>query len=117
MASHLSFDVARTALLSMDCQNGIVSIYAQPKEEFVERAASVLRSGRKAGMPVIHVQVGFRPGLPEISDRNRLFASIKSSPQHRMLFEGTAGAIPAALGPEPGDIVVTKHRISAFSGT
>jgi nicotinamidase-related amidase len=117
MGTEPLFDVAHTALLAMDCQAGIVSIYAKPQEEFVERAASVLRAARSAGMPVIHVQVGFRPGLPEVSGRNRLFAAIKSSSQHQKLFEGAAGAIHPKLGPEPGDIVVTKHRVSAFAGT
>jgi nicotinamidase-related amidase len=111
------FDVPHTALVAMDCQAGIVSIYAKPPEEFVERASNVLRAARSAGMPVIQVQVGFRPGFPEVSDRNKLFAAIKSSSEHQKLFEGAAGAIHPALGPEPGDIVVTKHRVSAFAGT
>jgi nicotinamidase-related amidase len=113
----VAFDIAHTVLVAMDCQAGIVSIYAKPPEEFVERAARVLRAARKAGMPVVHVQVGFRPGLPEVSSRNKLFAAIKTSSQHQRLFEGPAGAIHPALGPEPGDIVVTKHRVSAFEGT
>jgi nicotinamidase-related amidase len=68
-------------------------------------------------MSVIHVRVGFREGLPEVTTRNKLFASIKSSPEHQKLFEGTSGAIHPTLGPEPDDIVVTKHRISAFAGS
>jgi nicotinamidase-related amidase len=111
------FDVAHTVLLAMDCQAGIVSIYAKPPEEFVARASSVLRAARKAGMPVVHVKVGFRPGLPEVSSRNKLFAAMKSSPQHQQLFQGAAGAIHPALGPEPDDILVTKHRVNAFTGT
>ena len=117
MGKELSLDFGRTAVLAMDCQAGIVSIYAKPAEEFAERAAGVLRAARKAGLPVIHIQVGFRPGLPEVSPRNKLFAAIKSSVQHQKLFEGAAAAIHPALGPEPGDIVVTKHRVSAFTGT
>lgn len=113
----MTFDIPHTAILAMDCQTGIVSIYAKPSEEFVERASSVLRAARKAGMPVVHVRVGFRPGLPEVSSRNKLFAAIKSSPQHQQLFEGPASVIHSALGPEPDDIVVTKHRVSAFTGT
>ena len=117
MTNTLSCDPARAALLGMDCQTLIVSIYAKPQEPFLERCSIVLREARKAGMPVIHVKVGFRPGLPEVATRNRLFASIKSSPEHQKLFEGTQGAIHPALGPEPGDLVVTKHRISAFPGS
>jgi nicotinamidase-related amidase len=110
-------DLAHTALLAMDCQAGIVSTYVKPPEEFIARASAVLAAARKAGMRVIHIQVGFRPGLPEVSPRNKLFAAVKSSPEYQKLFEGPAGAIHPALGPEPGDIVVTKHRVSAFAGT
>src|SRR5579863_4121865 len=116
-AMDLSFDTARTAVLAMDCQAGIVSIYAKPPEEFIGRAASVLNAARNAALPVIHIKVGFRPGFPEVSTRNKLFAAIRSSPQHQRLFEGSAGAIHPVLGPEPGEIVVTKHRVSAFTGT
>jgi nicotinamidase-related amidase len=117
MASDRSFDKPHTAVLAMDCQTGIVSIYASPASGFLDRAANVLRAARSVGMLVVHVQVGFRPGLPEISGRNKLFAAVKSSPQHQKLFEGAAGTISPALGPEPKDIVVTKHRVSAFTGT
>ncbi|MGA2153693.1 MAG: isochorismatase family cysteine hydrolase [Bryobacteraceae bacterium] len=117
MAKTLSFLPAHTALLGMDCQTAIVSIYAKPQELFLERCLSVLRGARKVGMSVIHVKVGFRPGLPEVTMRNKLFASIKSSPQSQRLFEGTPGAIHPMLGPEPDDIVVAKHRISAFPGS
>jgi nicotinamidase-related amidase len=117
MPDALSFYPAHTALLAMDCQTGVVSIYAKPQEPFLERCSNVLRAARKVGMPIIYVKVGFRPGLPEVTMRNRLFASIKSSPQHQKLFEGTSGAIHPALEPDPNDIVVTKHRIGAFPGT
>ncbi|MBV8551225.1 MAG: cysteine hydrolase [Acidobacteriaceae bacterium] len=117
MRSDLSFDIAHTALVAMDCQSGIVSIYAKPPEEFVDRASRVLRAARSAGMLVIQVQVGFRPGLPEIGERNKFFAALKASSQHQELFQGAAGAIHPALGPEPADIVITKHRVSAFTGT
>ena len=113
----MAFDVTHTAVLAMDCQAGIVSIFVKPPEEFVERASKVLQAARKAGILVVHVKVGFRPGLPEVSSRNKLLAAIKSSPQHQKLFQGAAGAIHPALGPEAGDLVVTKHRVSAFTGT
>jgi nicotinamidase-related amidase len=117
MADVASFDIAHTAVIAMDCQAGIVSIYAKPPDQFVDRISAVLTAARKAGISVIHVQVGFRPGLPEVSSRNRLFAAIKSSSQHQKLFQGAAGAVHPALGPEPDDIVVTKHRVNAFTGT
>ena len=81
------------------------------------RAASVLEHARKAGMCVMHIQVGFRPGLPEVNARNSLFAAVKNSSEHQKLFQGTAGAIQPELGPSGDDIVIAKHRISAFQGT
>jgi nicotinamidase-related amidase len=109
---------AHTAILSMDCQAAIVSYYLKgAADEFLKRASSVLSAARGAGAAVIHVQVGFRPGLPEVSSRNKLFAGIKSSPQRQQMFQGAAGAIHPAIAPEPGEVVITKHRISAFSGT
>ena len=109
---------ANTAVLSMDCQTGIVSVYTKDdKDAFLTRAASVLNHARAAGMTVIHVQVGFRPGLPEISSRNVLFGAAKSSAQHQKLFRESLGAIPAVIAPKQDEIVITKHRVSAFTGT
>jgi nicotinamidase-related amidase len=116
MPAQLSFDPARTAVLSMDLQAGIVSIYVKD-QELLTRAASVLQRARASAMRIIHVQVGFRPNLPEVGTRNPLFAAIKSSPQHQRLFQGPSGAIHAVVAPQADDIVITKHRVSAFAGT
>ena len=110
-------DPTRTAVLSMDLQSAIVSIYTKGHDDFVPRVAGVLGAARAQGLKVIHVQVGFRPGLPEISSRNALFAAIKNSPQWQQIFEGPSGAIHPAVEPEGEEAVVTKHRIGAFAGT
>ena len=117
MSTQLSFNPARSAVLSMDYQTAIVSIYIKDQEDILINAASALKGARNFGMTIIHVQVGFRPNFPEISPRNLLLSAIKSSEKHRQLFEGSAGAIHAAVAPEGGDIIVTKHRVSAFAGT
>jgi nicotinamidase-related amidase len=103
-------------VLSMDLQAGLVSIYVK-EPEFVGRAAGVLKLARGAGLLVVHVRVGFRPDLPEVSSRNLLLGAIKASPQHQKLFEGPAGAIHEAVAPEGDEVVITKHRVSAFAGT
>ena len=111
-------DVKRTALLCMDCQNAIVKMYGGDQQvQFLDRAGGVLKAAWTAGMQVIYIQVGFRPGLPEVSPRNKLFATIKASPDWQKMFQGEGGAIHPALAPTEGDIVVTKHRVSAFHGT
>jgi nicotinamidase-related amidase len=110
-------DPARTAVLSMDMQNGIVGIYAPNVPELTSRCEAVVNAARRRCMMVIHVRVGFRPGLPEVTERNQLFGAIKSSDRHQQLFHGTGGDIHPALGPAESDLVVTKHRVSAFLGT
>jgi nicotinamidase-related amidase len=118
MTPPFSMDPKHTAVLSMDCQTGIVSIYAKDdKDAFLTRAASVLNHARASGMSIIHIQVGFRPGLPEVSSRNILFGGLKSSAQHQRLFQEPLGTIPSVIAPKEGEPVITKHRISAFTGT
>jgi len=117
MAIEPAIDPARTAVLSMDMQAAIVSIYVTEPDAFTARAADVLRYCREREITTIHVQVGFRPGLPEVSSRNALFAAVKNSPERQKLFQGDAGRIHPALAPVGEDIVITKHRISAFTGT
>jgi nicotinamidase-related amidase len=110
-------DLSHAALLSMDLQSSIVSIYTKGQEEFLPRVAGVQNWAHLRGIPVIHVQVGFRPGVPEVGSRNQLFSAIKSNPQWQQIFQGPAGAIHPAVAPQGDDIVITKHRISAFTGT
>ncbi len=117
MGDSLAFEPSRTAVLGMDLQAGIVANYAKNDPALPNRAANILQCARNLMMSVIHVQVGFRPGLPEVHPRNPLFGAIKRSPQHQQLFLGAAGAIHPTVAPQADDIVVTKHRISAFAGT
>ena len=118
MGDAFTIDPARTAVLSMDCQAGIVSIYTREgRDAFLLQVAKVLEHARSAGITVIHVQVGFRPGLPEVSSRNALFRAVKSSEQHQQLFREPLGVIPEIIAPLGNEIVITKHRVSAFAGT
>jgi nicotinamidase-related amidase len=55
--------------------------------------------------------VGFRPGAPEISARNKIFKEVAT----RM--GGQPNEIHPDVAPAPGDIVVTKRRVSAFAGS
>jgi nicotinamidase-related amidase len=66
-------------------------------------------------VPVIYIVVRFRKGYPEISTQNKAFRLLKDSGR---LIEGTTGAdIHSRLTPHPGDLVVTKRRVGAFSTT
>src|SRR5258708_7573163 len=110
-------DLKRTALLSMDLQTAVVSIYTKDKPEFLPRVATVLNAARMNSLRVMHVQVGFRPGLPEVDARNQFFRAIKNSPQWQQIFQGAAGATHSDVASRGDEIVITKHRVSAFAGT
>jgi len=116
MTAPLSFVPTRTAVLSMDLQTGVVSIYVKDGD-FIPRVARVLELARHAGMRVVHVKVGFRPNVPEASPRNVFLSAVKASARHQQFFEGESGAIHSGVAPEGDDLIVTKNRVSAFAGT
>jgi nicotinamidase-related amidase len=100
-----------TALLVMDVQPEIADRYHGT--DVVERAAEAVGAARDAGVPVIFVRVAFRPGLPEVSARNRTFAALRDAGGQL----GDDSTIHPALGALPGDLIVTKRRVSAFAGS
>ena len=110
-------DLNRIAILSMDLQTAIVSLYAKNQPEYLPRVAGALREARGRGVRVIHVQVGFHPGFPEVNPRNKLFGALKSSMQWQQMFQGPAGAIHPDVARQGDEIVITKHRVNAFWGT
>jgi len=107
---------AKTAVLIMDYENDILGmIPEQARTALVERASTVLKEARKAKLTVFYVVVRFRQGYPEVNVQNKLFNSLKGSGR---LLEGTVGAeVDSTVAPQPGDIVVTKRRVGAFSTT
>ena len=102
-----------TALLVMDVQQGIVDRFSSD-DGYLPRLAAAIQAAREAGIWVIYVVVGFRPGHPEISERNKIFAASARSGR----FAGDAAmAIHPAVAPTTDDIVVTKRRVSGFTGS
>jgi nicotinamidase-related amidase len=103
-----------TALLIMDVQQGIVERFASD-EGYLSQLATAITAARGAGVAVIYVTVAFRPGHPEVSPRNKSFAAIAGTGRFT---EGDPGlGIPAAIAPAPGEVTVTKLRVSAFAGS
>jgi nicotinamidase-related amidase len=112
MATLLLRDTSHTAVLIMDYQNDIVSGMAANHPQLLDRAAAVLSGARLAGLPVIYVIVCFRPGYPEISERNPFFRGLKAAGR---LGEGTPGAaIHPRVAPQPTEVIVTKRRGDEF---
>jgi nicotinamidase-related amidase len=105
----------KMALLVMDVQVGIVTRFAQAGDVLTPISAAIT-AARAASIPVIYVRVAFRPGNPEISSKNKAFAAIKQQ-QSTQLAAMTTMEIHPTIAPQPTDIVVTKRRVSAFSGS
>jgi nicotinamidase-related amidase len=103
-----------TVLLVMDVQRGIVDRFGD-SGEYLRRLSAAIGAARAANIPVVYVTIGFRPGHPEISARNRTFSAIASSGAYTS--GDPAAEIHPAVAPEPGDLVVTKRRVSAFAGS
>ena len=116
IAPELHINSARTAVLIMDYQNEIVSMLPEKVQApLLDRAGAILKKARQAHVPIVYVVVRFRDNYPEIDPRNKLFSGLRASGRLR---EGTSGAeIHSRVAPEPGDIVVTKRRVGAFSTT
>lgn len=101
-----------TALLVMDIQNGIVGRIAAP--DYLPRLARAVEAARTAGIPVLHVVVGFRSGHPEVSGRNKTFGAL---PEGAFTPGDPGAAIHPDVEPRPDEVVITKKRISAFAGS
>lgn len=104
----------QTALLIMDYQEGIVSRFSSPG--LVDRAKAAIEAARGAGMAIIYVVVRFREGYPEISPNNQSFSQIKNS-SFNLGETAPETQVHAAIAPQPGDILVVKRRVGAFSGS
>ena len=103
-----------TALLIMDVQQGTGERFASD-EGYLARLGTAIAAARGAGIAVIYVTVAFRPGYPEVSGRNKSFAAIAGTGRFT---DGDPGApVHPAVAPAPGDVTVTKRRVSAFAGS
>lgn len=103
-----------TALLLMDVQQSIVERFLG-QEDYLARLASAADAARRADIAVIYVTIAFRPGYPEVSPRNSTFAGIRGSGRY---IDGDPGSrIHPAIAPAPGEVIISKRRVSAFSGS
>ncbi len=103
-----------TALLVMDMQTTILAGLPDAVPVIVSVARAIAHARAKK-IPVIYVVVGFREGTPEISANNRIFTASKA----RFASVGAEQFIKIypEVAPLPNEIVVTKRRISAFTGS
>lgn len=105
----------RSALLVMDMQNSVVSRFVNDEKKLhpFQRA---IDAARQHDVPVIFVRVGFRAGYPEISPNNKMFGGIASRAGAAAPPEEAIKIHPSVL-PRPDEPIVTKLRVSAFTGS
>lgn len=106
--------MGQTALLVMDMQAGILR--ALPDTSLLlKHTANAIAYARSKQLPVIYVRVGFRPGAPEINPSNKIFAASRerwANADPEMMMK-----IDPAITPREDEVIVTKRRVSAFTGS
>lgn len=139
MPESLSFDPARAAVVVVDMQNDFgadggmfarAGIPIDTIKAVVRPTAGVLRAARAAGCHVVYLQMQFEPDLsnaggptaPNMVKHRRLNVGDPvvgpDGREGRILIRDTWNTeIVAELAPEPGDLVVPKHRYSGFYET
>ena len=103
-----------TALLVMDMQAGTLANLPFTGG-LINNVAKAIAAARSNKIPVIYVRVGFRPGAPEISTNNKSFMAAKQ--RFAAADAGGFMKIHDELAPQEGEIIITKRRISAFTGS
>jgi nicotinamidase-related amidase len=112
----LNIDPAHTALLVMDFQPGIIAMLSEP-DGLLARVAETIALARRHGVHVGYVRVAFADADYDAAPaKSRMAAQIRAAGG---AFDADAPgtAIDERLAPEPGDIVVRKVRVGAFSTT
>jgi ureidoacrylate peracid hydrolase len=129
-------DFARSAIVVVDMQNAFASkggtldiagVDLSEAPRVVQTIRGVLDAARAAGVPVVHLQVGYKPDLSNAGGprspnyyKETAMHLMCSRPElkGKLLTEGSWDfAIVEELAPRPGDLVVTKTRYSGFAGT
>jgi nicotinamidase-related amidase len=96
----------KTALLVMDMQSSILS-NVPDTQELVSNVKEAIKIARNGQIPVIYIT--------EISTKNKVFSGIKEHMADVDMKDWIA--IHPDLSPEDKDIVITKRRFSAFTGS
>jgi nicotinamidase-related amidase len=110
-------DPRRAALLVMDYQNGIVVDMLGEPDELLSRAEEAIATARRAGAQVGYVRVAFEDAdLEAIPPTSRMGQRVKASGQ-ALHNDSPSTAVYERVVPEPGDIIVRKVRVGAFSTT
>ncbi len=112
----ITLDKSKTALLIADFYADMMSTIPHAVErKVVEKTQALQKAARDAGVLICYSATVFRPGYPEISERNKTFSQRKASGQPAV--SDPLQVIHSAVKPIDGEVVVGKHRVNALFGT
>ncbi len=117
-------DPARTAVVTSECQNGVVGagsalpeLAAAARETVIPNGARLLASARSAGVAVVHCVAGRRPDDRGSNRNARLFAAMLKSPV-RLDVGTSAAAVIDEYDAQPSDFVLSRiHGLNPMAGT
>ena len=110
-----TIDPARTALLVMDYQAAILAAVPEA-DALLTRVAAAISIARSRGVQIGYVRVALDDAdYDAVPQTNKGFAAAAAG--RRMHVETPETAIHDAVAPQPGDLVVRKTRVGAFSTT
>jgi nicotinamidase-related amidase len=107
----MKLDPKKTALLTLDFQKGIFG-FVPAADSIVPNASKAVEFARKKQFQIIHVGLGFSAGHPEIPDTESRFKRLK---ENNLFVIGTPSNEFHSAVAHPGDLVVYKQRVGAFS--
>lgn len=132
----VDIDFSRAAVVVVDMQNAFVKkggtldlagVDLADAARVVRVIRNVLHAARPTGLPIVYLQVGYKPDLSDAGGP-RSPNYYKETAMHlmcarpdlkgKLLTEGSWDfAIVDELAPHPSDLIVTKTRYSGFAGT
>ena len=116
-------DPVHTALVTQECQNGVIGeravfpALAEAAREMIPNAARIAKAARAAGVPVVHCVAWRRQDGLGSPDNARIFGAARKSGV--VLEPGTeAAAVIPAIGTEETDVVLGRyHGVGPMGGT
>jgi len=110
-----AIDPRRTALLVMDYQPAVLG-RLDDHDQLLTLASGAIDLARQTGITVAYVRIAFSDeDYEQVPEANKMLAAVARS--RALHHEAPETQIHGQLEPAPGDIVVRKTRVGAFSTT
>ena len=107
-----------TAILVLDIQTTTINILGgtQKMTPYLTHLSQTLEAARlNLTTRIIHIRTGFRAGYSDLHPRNPSFARVV--PKSTYAEHDQEAQFHPLVQPQTGDLVITKRRVSAFTGS